>query len=261
MTAPRPDPTAQAATVPEAVVLSGVSKQLGHVPILEGISLCVPAGTHLGLIGPGASGKSVLLKILCGLVRPDSGSVQLSGRDITPLRESELMAVRKGIGMLFQNHALFDFMTVAENVAFPLQQLGVAPAEVAARVNERLRKVGMAGSETKMPAELSGGMKKRVGIARATITRPSLVLYDEPTAGLDPVTASKIYDLIRADQEETGCTTILVSAEVEALIRESDAIAMLYRGRLVHHGPAAAIMDAGDPLVRQFVRGDLEGPL
>ncbi len=128
-------------------------------------------------------------------------------------------------------------------------------------MRERLRAVGLAGSEEKMPSELSGGMMKRVGIARATVARPDIVIYDEPTAGLDPVTTSKIYDLLRADQEETGCTVIAVSSDVDALVGFADTIAMLHEGAIRHQGPASAVRDAGDPVVRQFVRGDLEGPL
>jgi phospholipid/cholesterol/gamma-HCH transport system ATP-binding protein len=153
-------------------------------------------------------------------------------------------------------------MTVADNVAFPLvRRGGLAPAEIEARVRERLKAVGLAGSEARFPAELSGGMKKRVGIARATIARPELVIYDEPTAGLDPVTTSKIYDLLRADHAETGGTIVAVSSDVAALRGFVDRVAMLYGGRLLYDGPAEAIDDAADPAVRQFVRGDLEGPL
>ncbi|HLU67979.1 MAG TPA: ATP-binding cassette domain-containing protein, partial [Kofleriaceae bacterium] len=166
---------------------------------------------------------------------------------------------RQGIGMLFQNYALFDFLSVGENVAFPLVRRGGVPREeIDRRVEARLRAVGLAGSEGKMPSELSGGMKKRVGIARATIARPALVLYDEPTAGLDPVTTSKIYDLIRADQEETGCTVIAVSSDVDALIGFADTIAMLDGGRIRYLGAASAIREAADPRVRAFVSGHEE---
>jgi phospholipid/cholesterol/gamma-HCH transport system ATP-binding protein len=150
---------------------------------------------------------------------------------------------------------------VGENVAFPLVRRGAARPEIDERVRERLRAVGLAGSEERMPSELSGGMKKRVGIARATVARPDLVIYDEPTAGLDPVTTSKIYDLVRADQAETGCTVVAVSSDVDALIDFSDTIAMLYQGAVLYQGPASAVRDASDPVVRQFVRGELEGPL
>jgi phospholipid/cholesterol/gamma-HCH transport system ATP-binding protein len=164
--------------------------------------------------------------------------------------------------MLFQNYALFDFLTVEENVAFPLQQRGgLAPGELAARVADRIRAVGLAGSEQKLTAELSGGMKKRAGIARATVADPELVIYDEPSAGLDPVTTQKIYDLLAADQARTGATVLAVSSDVVGLARFVDEIAFVYRGRIAYRGPAATIADAPDPIVRQFVRGELDGPL
>jgi len=164
--------------------------------------------------------------------------------------------------MLFQSHALFDFLSVAENVAFPLEQRGaLVPAEIAARVADRLRAVGLAGSEAKLTAELSGGMKKRTGIARATVADAELVIYDEPTAGLDPVTTQKIYDLMAADHARTGATVLAVSSDVAALAGFVDEIAFLYRGQLIYRGPARTIADAPDAIVRQFVRGELDGPL
>jgi phospholipid/cholesterol/gamma-HCH transport system ATP-binding protein len=245
-----------------SISVRGVEKRFGRAAVLAGVDLAVPGGARFGIVGPAAGGKSVLLKLLCGLYAPDAGAIAIGDEPVTGRREHELMAVRQRIGMLFQNYALFDFMTVGDNVAFPLvRQGGVPPDEIERRVLERLRAVGLAGSEHKLPSELSGGMKKRVGIARATIARPALAIYDEPTAGLDPVTTSKIYDLIRADQAATGCTVIAVSSDVEALRGFADTIAMLHGGRVRYCGPAGAIADADDPVVRQFVRGDLEGPL
>jgi phospholipid/cholesterol/gamma-HCH transport system ATP-binding protein len=242
--------------------LVDVHKRFGHHVVLDGVSLAVPAGARLGIIGPAAAGKSVLLKVICGLVPVDAGSVWIDGREITDLSEEGIAPVRARIGFLFQNYALFDFMTVGDNVAFPLvRRGGTGAADIERRVRDRLRAVGLAGNETKMPSELSGGMKKRVGIARATIAHPEIVIYDEPTAGLDPVTTSKVYDLLRADQETHGSTVIAVSSDVEALVGFVDQIAFLYRGTLHYQGPAATLADAPDPVVRQFVRGELEGPL
>jgi phospholipid/cholesterol/gamma-HCH transport system ATP-binding protein len=245
------------------IEVSDLRKQFPHREVLlDGVSFQVGTGERWGLIGPGACGKSVLLKLLCGLVPADGGRILVEGFDVARARERELGALRARVGMLFQNYALFDFMTVGENVAFPLVRRGdVGRDEIAARVADRLRAVGLAGSENKRPSELSGGMKKRVGIARATIARPDLVIYDEPTAGLDPVTTSKIMDLLVADAAATGATVITVSSDVEALRAFTPRIAMLYKGRLRYDGPSDAIADAGDPLVRQFVRGELEGPL
>jgi phospholipid/cholesterol/gamma-HCH transport system ATP-binding protein len=242
--------------------VSRLEKAFGRVRLLDGVDLDIPAGHRFGIVGPAASGKSVLLKLLCGLLPADGGSIRVGDDEVTGRREADLMPIRQRIGMLFQNYALFDFLSVGDNVAFPLTRRGgVAADEIERRARDRLRKVGLAGSEGKMPSELSGGMKKRVGIARATIAQPELVIYDEPTAGLDPVTTSKIYDLIRADQEDTGCTVIAVSSDVDALVSFADTIAMLRGGRILYQGPSSAIRDAADPVVRQFVRGELEGPL
>jgi phospholipid/cholesterol/gamma-HCH transport system ATP-binding protein len=241
--------------------LEGVRKAFEE-PLLTGIDLTLPAGTIFGLVGPAASGKSVLLKLICGLIQADAGSIAIDGQDLTRLGEAPAQEVRTRIGMLFQNNALFDFMTVGENVAFPLVRQGALPeVEIDRRVLVRLKAVGLSGSEHRFPSELSGGMKKRAAIARATIARPPIVIYDEPTAGLDPVTTSKIYDLLRADQEETGATVIAVSSDVEGLKRFARRMGMLYRGQLRHDGPTESIADSDDPVVRQFVRGDLEGPL
>jgi phospholipid/cholesterol/gamma-HCH transport system ATP-binding protein len=248
--------------VPEALKLVGVTKSFGHRSVLDGVDFEVAQGARVGIIGPAASGKSVLLKLICGLERPDLGSVIVEGNDITAWSEAKMLPLRARIGMLFQNYALFDFMTVGENVAFPLARRGgIDASDIAKRVSDRLRAVGLAGTEDKLPAELSGGMKKRAGIARATVARPDIVIYDEPTAGLDPVTTSKIYDLLAADQKESGGTVIAVSSDVTALGAFVDEIAFLYKGRIHYRGPARTLADAPDPIVRQFVRGEIEGPL
>ncbi|MCC6749722.1 MAG: ATP-binding cassette domain-containing protein [Deltaproteobacteria bacterium] len=230
-------------------------------PLLSGIDLAIARGTIWGLVGPAASGKSVLLKLICGLVRPDHGRILVGEDDLTTLEEHELMRPRRRIGMLFQNNALFDFMNVQDNVAFPLVRAGVAPEEALARAAARLKAVGLAGSELKLPSQLSGGMKKRVAVARASVSDPEIVIYDEPTAGLDPVTTSKIYELLAADHARSGATVVVVSSDVDALRSFAGEMALLYQGRLRYNGPSASIEESPDPVVRQFVRGDLEGPL
>jgi phospholipid/cholesterol/gamma-HCH transport system ATP-binding protein len=248
--------------VTAAIRLSDVHKRYGRREVLAGVSLEVARGTKLGLVGPAASGKSVLLKLVCGLEAPDAGAIDVLGESLAGKREVELGELRRRIGMLFQNYALFDFLNVEGNVAFPLEQRGgLDAATIAERVAARLRAVGLAGSEHKLPAELSGGMKKRVGIARATVADAELVIYDEPSAGLDPVTTQKIYDLLADDHARTGATVLAVSSDVVALARFVDEIAFLYRGRISYRGPAATIADAPDPIVRQFVRGELDGPI
>ncbi len=245
-----------------AIKLDGVHKAYGRRDVLSGITLELTPGKKLGLIGPAASGKSVICKLVCGLEQPDRGTIEVLGTRVDGKRETELGDLRQRIGMLFQNYALFDFLDVAGNVAFPLEQRGGLSAdETKTRVEARLRAVGLAGSEHKLTGELSGGMKKRVGIARATVAGAEIVIYDEPTAGLDPVTTQKIYDLLTDDQTRTGATVLAVSSDVLALASFVDEIAFLYRGRILYRGPAATIADAPDPIVRQFVRGELEGPL
>ncbi|MFN0253314.1 MAG: ABC transporter ATP-binding protein [Kofleriaceae bacterium] len=245
-----------------AISFGNVAKSYGARVVLRGISLEIARGSRVGLIGPAASGKSVLCKLACGLEAPDAGQIRVLGEDVVGKREVELGPLRRRIGMLFQNYALFDYLTVQANVAFPLEQRGGFTMDaIDARVAARLRAVGLAGSELKLTGELSGGMKKRVGIARATVADAEIVIYDEPTAGLDPVTTQKIYDLLAADQARTGATVLAVSSDVVALAQFVDEIVFLYDGRLVYRGPARTIGDAPDPIVRQFVRGELEGPL
>lgn len=245
-----------------AIRLVDVHKRFGRRVVLSGVTLELARGSRVGLIGPAASGKSVICKLACGLEQPDKGRIEVLGVDLGGKREAELGELRRRIGFLFQNYALFDFLSVESNVAFPLEQRGgMTAGEIASRVAERLRSVGLVGSEHKLTGELSGGMKKRVGIARATVADAEIVIYDEPTAGLDPVTTQKIYDLLAADQARTGATVLAVSSDVVALARFVDEIAFLYKGTIIYRGPAATIADAPDPIVRQFVRGELEGPL
>jgi phospholipid/cholesterol/gamma-HCH transport system ATP-binding protein len=229
------------------IALAGVKKAFGARPLLDGVELTLARGETFGLIGPAGAGKSVLAKILCRLIAPDAGEVRV---DASP------------IGMLFQNNALFDFMTVGDNVAFPLvRQAALGGDEIRARVAERLRAVGLAGSEDKYPNELSGGMRKRAALARAVIARPPVCIFDEPTAGLDPVTTSKIYDLLRAERDSSGATVVVISSDVDALRSFAPRVGMLYGGRLRYDGDAAAIADSDDAVVRQFVRGAPDGPL
>lgn len=241
--------------------LEGVVKSFDR-PVLRGVDLFVPEGCLYGLIGPGASGKSVLLKTIVGLIRPERGRVLISERDILAMNDLDLQEFRKRIGMLFQNNALFDFMTVAENIAFPLRRLFDLPEpEIAGRVAERLDVVSLPGFEDRLPSGLSGGQKKRVGVARATVARAPIVLYDEPAAGLDPVTSQKIFDLLRAEQRAAGATVIMVSSDLDRLLTVTDRVGMMYRGRLIFDGTTEEAQQSRDPYVHQFVHGIPEGPL
>ncbi len=230
--------------------------------VLREIDLEVPEGCLYGLIGPGASGKSVLLKMITGLLAPDRGTVTVFDDEVTSLNDLRLQEYRKQIGMLFQNNALFDHLSVADNIAFPLRRLYALPDdEVRARVAERLACVDLPGFEARMPSGLSGGQKKRVGVARATVTRAPIVLYDEPAAGLDPVTSQKIFELLRAEQRASKATVIMVSSDLDRLLTVTDRVGMMYRGQLVFDGTTDEARGSTVPIVRQFVHGLTEGPL
>ena len=244
------------------IALDGVSKSFA-APVLCGVSLAIPVGALYGIIGPGGSGKSVLCKCVVGLVAPDSGSVSIGDDVVTSLDEIRLHEVRKRVGMLFQNNALFDYLNVGENVAFPLRRLFHEMDEDAlrGRVAERIGRVGLGGFEPRAPGGLSGGQKKRVGIARATVTAAPIVIYDEPTAGLDPVTSQRIYDLLRAEQRAAGATVIVVSSDVAGLLTVCDRVGMLVRGALVFDGTVDELLASTVPIVKQVVRGETDGPL
>jgi phospholipid/cholesterol/gamma-HCH transport system ATP-binding protein len=230
-------------------------------PILRGISLEIPRGCLYGLIGPGASGKSVLLKCLAGLLRPESGQLRVLEQDVMRLDEVGLSRLRQRMGMLFQNNALFDFMTVAENIGFPLRQRGESDDRIQERVQERLSCVGLRGFEDRAPARLSGGQKKRVGVARATVAAAELVLYDEPAAGLDPVTSQRIFDLLRAEQRASGATVVMVSSDLDRLLPVTDRIGVLLEGKLAFDGSVEDARRSTNDAVRQFVTGSPDGPL
>jgi phospholipid/cholesterol/gamma-HCH transport system ATP-binding protein len=241
--------------------LEGITKSFDR-PVLRGVDLFVPEGCLYGLIGPGASGKSVLLKVITGLIRPEAGRVLVADKDVLAMTDLELQEFRKKFGMLFQNNALFDFMTVADNIAFPLRRLFDLPdEEIQRRVSERLRCVSLPGFEGRLPAGLSGGQKKRVGVARATVSQASIVLYDEPAAGLDPVTSQKIFNLLRDEQRASGATVIMVSSDLDRLLTVTDRVGMMLKGKLIFDGTTAEAQASRDPYVHQFVHGIPEGPL
>ena len=243
------------------IAVEGLTKTFAS-PVLRNVTLTVPQGCLYGLVGPGASGKSVLLKTIVGLIRPDSGRVRVDGDDLTALNEIEMQKARARFGFLFQNYALFDYLTVAENVAFPLRRIGGFTEEaILERVSERLRAVSLAGFEERVPGGLSGGQKKRVGVARATVSRAPYLLYDEPAAGLDPVTSQKIFDLLAREQRESNATVIMVSSDIDRLLTVTDRVGMMYRGELIFDGTTAEARASKHPVVKQFIHGEVEGPL
>ena len=242
--------------------IEGLTKVFAGMRVLRGVNLDIPRGCLYGLIGPGASGKSVLLKMVTGLMRPDSGRVLVAEHDVHQLTDLELQKLRLKFGMLFQNNALFDYLTVGENIAFPLRRLfDLSEEEIAERIEERLRVVSLAGFEDRMPAGLSGGQKKRVGVARTTVSQAEIVLYDEPAAGLDPVTSQKIFELLQAEQRAAGATVVMVSSDLDRLLTVTDRVGMLYRGQLIFDGTTEEARASRDPYVKQFVHGLTDGPL
>jgi phospholipid/cholesterol/gamma-HCH transport system ATP-binding protein len=221
--------------------------------VLRDVSLFVPEEHYLGLVGPGGAGKSLLLKIIAALVEPDEGRVLIDGIDIHALPETERDKLRMRIGMLFQNYALFDSMTVAENIAFPLRQEGgIGEAEIDERVGDLLDEIGLPHAADKLPKELSGGMKKRVSFARAIVRQPPLLLYDDPTAGLDPVTSSKIFRLLVRLKENFGTTAMTVSHDLEGIRQVSERVAMLDHGELIFEGTVDEIDNCTDERVHSF---------
>jgi phospholipid/cholesterol/gamma-HCH transport system ATP-binding protein len=203
-----------------------------------------------------------VLKLIVGLMRPNRGRILVQGQDLALLSELELQQFRARFGIAFQNNALFDYLSVGENIAFPLRRLfTLEEAEVAERVAERLRSVSLDGFQERMPAGLSGGQKKRVGVARATASQAEIVLYDEPAAGLDPVTSQRIFDLLRTEQRSSGATVIMVSSDLDRLLSVTDRVGMVYQGQLLFDGTTEEAKASMHPVVRQFVHGLVDGPL
>jgi len=239
-----------------------LSKVFDGQPVLRGLSLEVATGEIMIIIGRSGGGKTVFLKHLLGLLRPDAGRILVDGTDITRLRSRALDQIRERYGVVFQGGALFDSMTVFENVAFPLREKKRLPAvEVAARVEEKLAQVGLAGMGHKFPDETSGGMKKRVAIARALITEPEIVFFDEPTTGLDPVLVNAIHHLILELHRRFRFTVVVVSHEIPEIFQIGHRVAMLHDGVIVETGTPEEIQASSNPVVQQFIRGEIEGPI
>lgn len=237
-------------------------KSFGKQQIHKGINLHIVKGAITYIIGPSGTGKSVLLKQLCGLMPPTSGKVIVDGHDLTTMKADELMEIRKKFGILFQNAALFDSMTVYENVAFPLiEHTKLSKDEISKIVTEKLRLVGLRDIEHKMPSELSGGMRKRVGLARAIALEPEIILYDEPTTGLDPIMCDVVDKLINDTQKNLGITSIVISHDIESTLKIADYIAMLYDGKVVLYGTAEDFKNTDNPYVKQFFAASCDGPI
>jgi phospholipid/cholesterol/gamma-HCH transport system ATP-binding protein len=238
-----------------AVRVSGLRKAFGEQVVLDGIDLELGRGEALTVLGRSGTGKSVLLKLIVGLQKPDAGSIQIGGQEIGGLPLDRLNEIRKKVGFLFQEAALYDSLTVEENVAFPLRRHTDLPeGEYTARARDLLSRVGMEEDLDKMPAEISGGMKKRVGLARALALDPEIMLLDEPTAGLDPITAAEIIDLIRQLREARELSAIVVTHDLRSVEALADRVALLHEGDIVVEGPFEEVLKSDDPFVAAFVR-------
>jgi phospholipid/cholesterol/gamma-HCH transport system ATP-binding protein len=244
------------------IVFEDVRKSFGPKTVLDGLTLEVPTGETTTIIGQSGSGKSVTLKLLIGILSPDAGRILLDGTDLAALDGAGRQAVSRKFGMLFQGAALFDSMTVAENVAFGLDRhTDLGPEEKRDRVSESLEKVGLRNVGHLMPHELSGGMKKRVGLARAIAYRPEIILYDEPSTGIDPIRADAINELINLLKTEMGVTSIVITHDMVSAYKVADRIAMLFQGRIVSVGTPDEIRASPNPVVQQFINGRAAGPI
>ncbi len=242
--------------------IRGLRKRLGEKQVLDGVDLDIEAGKTVVIMGRSGSGKSVLLKHVIGLMIPDEGSIAVGDQELVGMRERELDAVRRRFGMLFQSAALFDSLSVGDNVGLVLREhLRLDDAEVRQRVAQRLEWVGLSGVEAMKPASLSGGMRKRVGLARALAMDPEYILYDEPTTGLDPITADAIDQLIRGVQARLGVTSVVVTHDMSSAYKVADRMVLLHGGRIVFSGTPEQARTTSDPVVRQFVEGSSTGPL
>jgi phospholipid/cholesterol/gamma-HCH transport system ATP-binding protein len=241
------------------IQIRGLQKRFGSQPVLRGVDVEIATGEIMVIIGRSGGGKSVLLKHLIGLLRPDAGTVTVDGTEITRLRGTALDRVRERYGVVFQGGALFDSMSVADNVAFPLRERSrLSAAEIRSRVQEKLDQVGLSDMGHKNPAEISGGMRKRVAIARALVTEPEIVFFDEPTTGLDPILVNTIHHLIVDLHRKFRFTAVMVSHEIPEIFEIADRVGMLHEGVIVEVGLPEAIRASANPIVQQFIRGDVE---
>ncbi|MBU1124580.1 MAG: ABC transporter ATP-binding protein [Candidatus Omnitrophica bacterium] len=244
------------------IEIKDLHKSMGEHKVLSGANLTIPKGLTCVIIGRSGCGKSVMLKHIVGILKPDKGQVLVDGKQVSKLRGNELNSLRMRIGMVFQGGALFDSMTVGENVGFGLIEHNHIPhQELLERIEESLCLVGLCGIGNLMPSELSGGMKKRVSLARALCIRPEIILYDEPTTGVDPITADSINDLIIELHDKLNVTSIVVTHDMKSAYKVANRIAMLYQGKIIAEGTPEEIQNSGHPVVHQFVNGLAQGPI
>jgi phospholipid/cholesterol/gamma-HCH transport system ATP-binding protein len=238
------------------ICVRGVTKRFGEQMVLRGLDMDVPRGGTTVVLGRSGCGKSVLLKHFIGLMRADSGRIEVDGEEVSGMSEEDFVRVRRKVGMLFQGAALFDSMSVGGNLEFPLRESGVRDVdEIRSRVKEALEMVGLAGEEAKMPDQLSGGMRKRVGLARTIVSRPACILYDEPTTGLDPIATDSINHLIRRLQERLRVTSVVVTHDMRTAFHTADHIVFLNEGTVYAQGSPSEVRASQDPILRDFIEG------
>ena len=244
------------------ISIKGLTKSFGPQTVLEDITCDIPKGKITLMLGPSGTGKSVFLKHLVGLLKPDRGEIWIDNKNVPALSEKELYEVRRKFGVLFQDGALFGSMNIVDNVAFPLREhTKKKESEIQDIVAEKLKMVGLTGAEKKLPGEISGGMKKRAGLARALVLDPEIVLFDEPDSGLDPVRTAFLNELTMDLNQQLQATFIVVTHDIATARQVADFIGMLYRRNLVKFGPAREMFESDIPVVRQFLTGDTEGPI
>lgn len=244
------------------IQIEGLSKSFGQVPILKDLSLDIERDRITFIIGHSGTGKSVLLKLILGLIKPDEGRILVDGQNIVKFGERRLDRLRRRFGFLFQNAALFDSITIGENIAFPLRvHTRLKDKEIWEKVRQKMDMVGLGEIQDRMPSEISGGVRKRAGLARALILDPEILLFDEPTTSLDPILAEVVDDLILETQKHIGVTSIVVSHDIPAALRIANKIAMIYDGAIRAYADSIELQALDDPVVQQFLKGENEGPM
>lgn len=244
------------------IQIEGLSKSFGQVPIIKDLSLDIERDRITFIIGHSGTGKTVLLKLILGLIKPDEGRILVDGQNIVKFGERRLDRLRRRFGFLFQNAALFDSITIGENIAFPLRaHTRLKDKEIWEKVRQKMDMVGLEEIQDRMPSEISGGMRKRAGLARALILEPEILLFDEPTTSLDPISAEVVDDLILETQKHIGVTSIVVSHDIPAALRIANKIAMIYDGAIRAYADSMEFQTLNDPVVQQFLKGENEGPM
>jgi len=248
---------------PQGIIsIQGVTKRFGSHTVLQDISFEVPRGKTTAVLGPSGTGKSVLLKVIIGLLKPEAGQILVDGEPIVGVRERDVYRIRRKFGVLFQDGALFGSMSLYDNIAFPLREhTNKTEREIRATVLQKAELVGLVAHLHKLPGEVSGGMRKRAGLARALVLDPEIILFDEPDSGLDPVRVAYLDDLVNTAQRETGATFFIITHNIESVMRTAHYIGLLFRSRLVAFGPKDEMVANPNPIVQQFLSGRAEGPI